>query len=528
MKKRILSAVLAAVLLFGIIPIASVSADVLSGDGWSFDTVTGALTVSTNDGTAAWRETVTDFLLVKSLTVEDSVTRLLSSAFEDCRSITEVTIPDSVEFIGLSAFANTGLKSVTISDRVTFVGGRAFEYCRNLTEIIVDAGNTHYYSEDGVLFTRDRELRTVLHTYPEGKAGDTYIVPEGVERLWTCSFSGARFTSVVLPESLVIIGISAFSASRLKSVTIPSNVSYIGNGAFAWCEDLTEINVAAENAHYTSEDGILFNKDKTTIVIYPTGKHGSAYTVPDSVTSIGDCAFFWARLRRVELHENVSSIGEAAFVNSFLESVAIPFGVTVISHSAFSGCSSLTNVSIPETVTTIERNAFALCRELLSVVVPNSVVSMEESALGYNSYISQIDSGNGRKIEGFTIRGSVGSVGEKYAHEHEFDFVEFCNDCNNCRFCYTHRVHCNCDCRDSASPTLGLPGYVLGQANVTTADALEILKYIVKLPGVIDNCKNAKKSAAITRSNPGTADALEILKYVVRLPSEVVGVDRVV
>ena len=161
-----------------------------------------------------------------------TVTSIGGSAFRYCTSLTSVTIPDSVTSIGGSAFYGcTSLTSVTIPDSVTSIGGSAFYNCKSLT-------------------------------------------------------------SVTIPGSVTSIGWSAFyGCASLTSVTIPDSVTSIGNCAFASCTSLTGIWVAEGNSHYANDaSGVLFNKDKTTLVQCPGAF--AAYTIPNSVTSIGEYAFY--------------------------------------------------------------------------------------------------------------------------------------------------------------------------------------------------------------------------------------------
>ena len=133
----------------------------------------------------------------------------------------------------------------------------------------------------------------------------------------------------------------------LTSVNIPNTVTTIGNEAFSYCSSLASISVASDNPNYIGIDGVLFNKDKTTIVAYPAVKDGSEYTIPNSVTTIGEGAFAEC--------ESLASIN-------------IPNSVTTIGEGAFSGCESLASVTIGESVTTIGDGAFACCNAITSVI----------------------------------------------------------------------------------------------------------------------------------------------------------------
>ena len=155
-----------------------------------------------------------------------------------------------------------------------------------------------------------------------------------------------RVKSAVIAEGVTSIGANAFfDCTSLTSVTIPDSVTSIGVGAFASCTSLTGIWVAESNSHYSSDaSGVLFNKDKTTLVQCPGAF--AAYTIPDSVTSIGAEAFYNCKsLTSVTIPDSVTSIGDFTFSYcESLTSVTIPDSVTSIGHYAFEGCRSLTDV----------------------------------------------------------------------------------------------------------------------------------------------------------------------------------------
>ena len=402
---------------------------------------------------------------LKSITIPNSVMEIGSSAFSGCSSLTSITIPNSVTEIGVYAFKGcTSLTSITIPNSVTNIGDSTFWGCSSLTAIYVTVDNKNYTSVNGVLFNKDK---TALICYPAGKTDKSYKITNSVTSIGNYAFNGcssltsvtipnsvteiggsafvdcaslksitmpnsvtsigdmafykcSSLTSITIPDSVTSIGSSAFSdCSKLRSITIPNSVTSIGAWAFNGCTGLTAINVAMENQNYVSPDGVLYNKDKTTIICYPAGKKGNNYKIPDGVTEIGSIAFSrCSSLTSVTIPNSVTSIGSGAFNGcTSLTRVTIPNSVTKIGWNAFSDCTSLTSITIPNSVISIDWYAFRGCTSLKSITIPNSVTSIGKNAFGY-----YYDNGY-KKINNLKIYCYSSTAGEQYAKDNGFDYM---------------------------------------------------------------------------------------------------------
>ena len=332
---------------------------------------------------------------IATVVIEPGVTSIGDRAFQGCSSLTSVTIPEGVTSIGYSAFKNcSSLTSVTIPEGVTSIADWTFNGCSGLTSVTIPEGVT---SIGGYAFRECRSLTSVT-------------IPEGVTSINDYTFYGcSSLTSVTIPEGVTSIGDAAFrECSSLTSVTIPGSMKSISYDAFWHCCSLSTITVANDNANYASVDGVLFNKECTTLILYPVGHDGTVYQIPEGVTSIGDRAFQGcSSLTSVTIPEGVTSIGSDAFYKcSSLTSVTIPEGVTSIGSDAFSGCSSLTSVTIPEGVTSIGGSAFKNCSSLTSVTILEGVTSIGGSAFSDCSSLTSVTIPDGvTKIEWGTFYG---------------------------------------------------------------------------------------------------------------------------
>jgi hypothetical protein len=282
------------------------------------------------------------------------VTGIGDDAFADLDSVTNITIPASVTNIGVGAFSG----------------------CAYLTAIIVAAQNPSYSSTNGVLFDKSQ---TTLIVFPGGLTG-SYTVPGSVADIADYAFE---------------------NCGRLNTVTISGSVTIIGTVPFFGCTNLAAIVVEPQNSNYSSTNGVMFDKNQTTLVEYPAGLTGN-YSIPGGVTGIGDYAFENCQgLTGVAIPATVGDIGIGAFDNcTRLAAVTIPGSVTNMGEDAFNYCLSLTSITIPGSVHDIAAGAFENCSGLEKLTIAGGVVNIESNAFE-NCY----------NLASVTIPGSVTNLG---------------------------------------------------------------------------------------------------------------------
>lgn len=201
---------------------------------------------------------------------------------------------------------------------------------------------------------------------------ENVTIPDSVEVIGERAFLKCeRLRSLDLPNSLVKIGDEAFSqCDSIAAVTIPASVREIGEKAFAACDALENITVDPDNRYYASKDGVLFNKDFTKIIAYPTARQG-AYSIPDSVTEIAPWAFWVCTgLTEIAIPDSVIKIGEGAFLYCIgLTDIVIPDGVAEIGYRAFNTCQNIAEIIIPCSVKNIADGVFWNCENLCSISI---------------------------------------------------------------------------------------------------------------------------------------------------------------
>ena len=275
-----------------------------------------------------------------------TVTAIDTNAFKECSFIERVTVPSTVTRIGSYSFQGcTNLKNISIPYGVTAIEAGAFQDCQNLEDIPI-------------------------------------------------------------PESVTTIGSGVFwGCNKITEINIPASVTTLIPSAIGKNESIVNINADENNPKFSSQDGILFSKDKKRIAAFPPGRKGT-YEIPENVEIIGSDAFFGCEyLTQITVPDSVKSILSDAFEYcNALTTIILPEHITEIPLSAFCECRNLAEFKIPSSVTKIGNAAFANCKALTKIEIPQSVNKIENSAFSGCSRLTEIKLPSGiTSVEGWTF-----------------------------------------------------------------------------------------------------------------------------
>jgi len=303
------------------------------------------------------------------------VTTIGGSAFEST-SVGSVVLPNSITNILYEAFIYCAkLTNVTVPSSVIEIQNFAFLGCPLLADIAVDSHNAFYSSVDGVLFDKDQ---TTLLQCPETKTG-TYTIPDTVSSIGSEAFYGCGSLTNVMLGRLV------------------SSVSTGGGDMFFNCTNLVAITVNTNNDFYSDIGGVLFTKNRSTVVLYPWGRAG-AYTIPAGTTSIGYSAFYYRQsLAGVTMPASLTNISDGAFGSCgalaaftvdgnnpvFSSNDGVLFDKTQSTLLLFPPAHPSPSYTIPNSIKNVHDNAFIACENLKSVTIGESVTNIGSYAFGY-------------------------------------------------------------------------------------------------------------------------------------------------
>ena len=410
------------------------------------------------DENSEWRSTVlASNSKCRELLLPEGVRSINDSAFAWIE-LEKISLPESLETIGELALAGSNIKTLHLPKLLTHIGNGAFHGMTKLSKLTVDEENASYEAKDNLLYDK---RGSILITCPAGKSG-TVKVLDGTTAIGPSAFSGCeKITQVSLPETVTELGEEAFAwcykltkinlpagikslperafhmagsltgiqlpdgmtslgkqafayTKKLKSLVLPASLDEIGESAFTG-NGLTAFELAPGNENFTVLDGVLFNKDMTTLVEYPAASKAKEYAVPEGVTTLSEGVFSECRnLKKITLPEGITvipyssfsgdgktktevvlpksliHIGDATFNHTVLgDKLEIPAGVKSVGRMAYDGASFKTLV-LPEGLTEIGEYSFRWNKLLTTVTLPSTLKVIPLGAFEGNTKLSEI------------------------------------------------------------------------------------------------------------------------------------------
>lgn len=314
---------------------------------------------------------------LRHINLPDSLKEIGYAAFAGCTQLALETLPASLRRIGTAAFYNTATSSITIPKNVIHIGRRVFNMCIRLERINVASGNKYYTSVDGILYSKDMTQLIAfpylqnyqLYDYEAHKGEDIdydhywgiprkeYVMPDSVSRIENCTFYYAQFETLSLGDNLHTIECGSFEGCKIDKLIIGRNITKIASDAFKRYSShgIKNIEVSEDNEYFCSQKGILYNKEKTSLLRCPSQYTGTI-SIPNTVTTICKNALAEINVQELQIPDSVTRIEANAFEGSQIVVLYLSRNLTYIAQRAFDYCDTLTTVYVSSKMKkTVER-----------------------------------------------------------------------------------------------------------------------------------------------------------------------------
>lgn len=417
---------------------------------------------------------------LESITIPDSVEYIEKDCFKNCTALKNVRLSATMTYIDDSFADCSSLENINIPRSVSVISPYAFINCDSFSEFTVDEENESFKAIDGVLYSRDG---TRLISYPQARAAESYEIPDGVAAIGKMAFYRAYgLTRLRIPDTVTEIGDQAFQfCVYLTDISVPDSVEklggfildntgwfyaqpdgivYMNDSVYSFKGELPETvairdgtvkiypNAFIRRDYYLFVDNefirVQLNAYNMKHIVFPDslrsiGEYAFSVcgleelNVPDSVTEIGDCAFYMSRsLTEVVIGDGVRKIGSDAFtdcdkvrkltVGSGLREVGesvfcglhdlteleLKYGITELGWYMFEYCNSLKSVKIPASVKKIDYEAFYMCGELSEIEFPDTLIEVNRTAFKDTAWFDDQPDGivyTGRNA--YAIKGAI-------------------------------------------------------------------------------------------------------------------------
>lgn len=331
----------------------------------------------------------------------ETVCAIADFAFFENQSLLSLSIPGTVQTIGRSSFAGSRLSSISIDEGLVSIDAHAFSGCAELHSVMLP---------ESLLSLGDAAFQDCTALTSLQLPNHLTVLPKNL-------FSGCTFlSSISLPSALETISSSAFAdCTHITKLTLGTHVYALAPDAFSGCTSLDAVHVAADNMYFTDVNGVVLSADGTQLLLYPCGKASGTYTLPATVSAIGERAMASSRITSLVCNDALTLIAPDALRGSTqLQSIVFASDghLTEIGASAFSGCVALDSIIFPDTLRTIHANAFSLCT-LQSVTIP------AHTTIGAHAFDASPH---------LTLYGANGSPAATYAQTNGLRFVDLSTD----------------------------------------------------------------------------------------------------
>lgn len=327
------------------------------------------------------RNSFEDCKNLKEIVINEGVTDINMYAFDGCESLTSINLPNTLTKIEYGAFMTANLTGeIVIPDNVEYIGGNAFNNCKNIEKIIIGSkvktitgdyygsrmdlhafmfcselkafevknDNIYFSSQNGILYNKDK---TKLILAPYGYTVNNLYIPNTVKEIGERAFFGCKNVTgiLIIPDGVTTIGIQSLSGIGISGeVNIPPSVTDLNENAFYFSKSIEKINVDENNQNYSSQDGILYNKNKTTLIFAPQNLTIENLTLPNTVKTIEGMSFYECKniTGTLTLNNNLETIKDRAFCGCYriTGDVIIPSSVTTVEGGIFQMCNGINNI----------------------------------------------------------------------------------------------------------------------------------------------------------------------------------------
>ncbi|MBQ6430764.1 MAG: leucine-rich repeat protein [Oscillospiraceae bacterium] len=306
-----------------------------------------------------------NFSALTCVELPETLTEIGSSAFAGCVKLPEIRLPANLQRLAGHAFYNCEcITALTIPAAMTDFNPKAVALCASLAAFDVAEGNPAFAVRDGILFSKEG---SVLVCYPQGKAGEAYVVPDGVKEIGDAAFQSAEIRQISLPDGLTKLGDGAFACSGLTEFTLPKTVSTVPEALLGGCAALEKVTL---HEGVTAIGPMAFTSCTALAKI----------DLPVGLQRIGNYAFcFCAALREATLPEGLTELGYNAFSHTAISSATIPAAITVLENGLFSFCTNLSEVKLHDGITSLGSDLFCGCASLEHISLPESVTEIKST-----------------------------------------------------------------------------------------------------------------------------------------------------